>query len=312
MSAAWQVDQLAFDTNESISYSHDFLQLLRSSLLRRPWAVLQNGRRVLKGYGSKSEEYWEAAADMCRAALEVGELATARRILDRIGDKFGTARVRVKLLSGQLLESQGRSSQAMDVYIQTISEAPLSPVAYKRQVAVLKSDMKWNEAIALLNYYLTIYGDDVEAWAELCALALRVARFAHALFAASELVAQDGSNYAHHLLLADVYMTCTRTVQNVSSAHQHYVASAGIRTRGNLRALYGVWLTSSLLLLPSSDTNNSNISNEGCNDAASTERLTKTHAHSKKAIVAVYQSEPCAHTDHSHVNRMLENYQTSQ
>lgn len=249
---------------------------------------------------------------MCRAALEVGELATARRILDRIGDKFGSARVRVKLLSGQLLESQGRSSQAMDVYIQTISEAPLSPVAYKRQVAVLKSDMKWNEAIALLNYYLTIYGDDVEAWVELCSLALRVARLAHALFAASELVAQDGSNYAHHLLLADVYMTCAPTAQNISSAHQHYVASAGIRTRGNLRGLYGVWLTSSLLLLPSSDTNNSNISNEGRKDAATTERLMKTQVHSKKAIEAVYLSEPCAHADHSHVSRMLENYQTGQ
>lgn len=295
--AAWQVDQAILDESLNV-HGADVVHILRSSLLNRPWTLLKAGRNALVSHGIKRREYWDIASDMCRAAAECGEQTTAARILDRIAKKFPES-FRCSVLRGVTLESQGRLGQAMDLYIHTISDNPMTPTAYKRQIAVFKSQSKPSEAVALLHHYLSIYSQDIEAWTEACALSMKLGRLSHALYAASELVVIDAANYAHHILLADVYMTCKRTFQNVTMAQVHYIASVNNHKRPNLRALYGIWLTTKLLLTAH------------VNQLDTSKRLDviKLQKHTQRAIHAVYNSGYCLKQNSLHVDAMFEQIQ---
>lgn len=152
----------------------------------------------------------------------------------------------------------------------------MAPTAYKRQVAVLKSEMKTPEAVSMLNYYLSFYPNDADAWAELCALCLSLGRLSHALFAASELVVNDPRNHAYLTLTADVYMTC-QGKENFLHAREYYAASLMARKYGNLRALYGLWLACSLL----SD-------NELLDKEEEISRNCKLLEKAKKGVMAIY------------------------
>lgn len=209
-----------------------------------------------------------------QAAAQKNEHEILQTTVSQIASRFSNS-PRAKTLRALTLEAIGRWSDAMDAYIAVIQEEPMAPIAYKRQVAVLKSQMKRPEAIALLNYYLSQYSDDHDAWAELCALCLDIGRFAHAVFAANELVLLDPANHAYHTLAGDVYMTCGGRT-NLVRAREHYAASLNVRTHANLRALFGLWLACSRLM------DNRLLSGE---EAAKNEQLL---AVAQKGIRAVY------------------------
>lgn len=296
--AASQLKQLLDGTNASPSTSDaaEALRLLRTSNTNRPSLVLHLGDLALSNYRPTCIEYWHITADICRAASECGELEIAESMLDRIMHQFPKTS-RTEMLNGISHEAKGEFNTAMNLYMQVIEREPMSPVIYKRQVAILKSKLKLPEAVAFINYYLSLYANDVEAWAELCALSLRLGRLSHALFAASELIINDPGNHAYHTLLADVYFTSGPTAHNLYKARAHYLASVNAWKKGNLRALYGIWLTCTMLI--------------DANMVQHDEHPNQTAillSHSKAAITTVYMSVQGRHQEqhHDHVHALLE------
>lgn len=293
--AAWELNILLNrEWNKSERHSQvsdEIIRLLRASSLNRPWAVLRSGKNALITHKKTNQDYWEILSDMCRAASECGDFQTVERLLRYLCNQFPSS-PRCEVLHGLLLESQGKRMDAMGKYMNVVEKQPLSPNAYKRQIAIMKSECKWSEAIALVNFYLSIYTQDMEAWSELCALSLRLGRLSHALFAASELVMNDEGNYTYHLLLADVYMTCKPTTHFIKMAQSHYTKSATLRKRGNLRALYGIWLTCTAL-----------FNRVNSNDDESS-HLLQIQNHTVSAIQAVYKSTTYYQNYH-HVDGLL-------
>lgn len=221
------------------------LSLLHNSRLSRPDLVLRFGDLVLSRLSESSKEYWDVCEQISTAAAELGEFEIMQSFSKRILGRFPHS-VRAFVVSGRTKEARSLWKAAADTYIGVIEEEPMAPSVYKRQVAILKSEMKIPGAVSMLNYYLSFYPGDVDAWAELCALCLSLGRLSHSLFAASELVVNDPGNHAYLTLTADVYMTC-RGKENILHAREYYSASLMARKHGNLRALYGLQLACTVL-----------------------------------------------------------------
>lgn len=265
---------------------------------------------MLKSFGrARPEEYWHVLTHMVRAAGEVGQLTIAHRLLHRASTTFPGS-VRHDVLHGMLHEAAGRPSLAIDAYIRAVSADALhGGAAYKRQVAALKMQGKVSEAATLLNYYLHLFGRDAEAWVELVGLSLRLGRVAHALFASAELVLMDPGNYAYHILAADVYMTCSPSMHNVGMAQTHYISALNCSRRNNLRALYGIWLSTKLLLQQEGprgghddDDEDSASKDEAQREREQNERL---QAQTRHAVMAIYTSNHCRKQDIRHIERLF-------
>lgn len=272
------------------------LALIRASHLHRPRDVLRSGLVLLSQSSQSSRAYWDVVADVCRAASECGALDVAKSMLRHITRRFPDSARRVTL-AGIVLEAQAMYDQAMHLYMSIIDKSPLCPTMYKRQITVLKAQLKWNESIALTNYYLSMYCQDTQAWTELCGLCLRLGRLSHALFAASELVMNDPGNHAYHTLLADVYFTAGGH-HNLSMASTHYTASINLRRRANLRALCGVWLCS-MLLLRASETKqikNVDLDENVCEQARD---------HARSGVDAIYASVIQPHSNFNLLQSLL-------
>ncbi len=223
----------------------DALRLLRESHLYRPDLVLWL-RDVASGQlRPRSVEYWDVQEQICTAAAEQGEWELLKSVSKRIYEKFPSS-FRTRLMFGRRREALSLWPDALKTYMELVADDPMCRLAYKRQVAVLKSQQKVPEAIAMLNYYLSHFGTDGEAWAELAVLCLEQTRISHALYAANELVLIDPNNHASHTLVADIYMTAGDK-EEVVLARKHYAASLSARKKKNLRALYGMWLAASVL-----------------------------------------------------------------
>lgn len=264
------------------------LAVIRASHLHRPREVLRGGLVLLSKYRLSPRAHWDVVADVCRTASECGAFDVAKSMIRQISKQFPDSPRRVTL-AGILLEAQSMYDHAMRLYMGFIDKSPVSPSVYKRQIAVLKAQLKWSESIALTNYYLSVYSQDVQAWAELTALCLRMGRLSHALFAASELVMNDPRNHAYHTLLADVYFT-VGDYDNLNMARIHYTTSVNLRRKANLRALCGVWLCSTLLL--------SNSDRRQVERAEPEEHVfEQARHHARDAIDAIYGSIPHPHSN---------------
>lgn len=268
------------------------LALLRTSNLYRPDLVLWLGDAATSQLRPRSIEYWDVQEQICNAAAVLREWDILKSISKRIYDRFPTS-FRMRLLFGRRREALSLWPDALKTYVEIIADDPMCQLAYKRQVAVLKSQHKLQEAIAMLNYYLGHFGTDAEAWAELAVLCLEQTRISHALYAANELVLIDPNNHASQTLVADIYMTAGEK-EDMILARKHYAASLSLRKKKkNLRALYGVWLASSVLeshfKLPE-------------DEQALNQQILEW---SKKAIAGVYGEMPNA-DEYSFVSKVLE------
>lgn len=230
----------------SATTAGSILSLIREARLPRSDLVLQLGDHALSRMSARTRAYWDVLAQICGAAGEGGEYEVMDSTFAKIIARFPHS-PRAFILLGRAHEVKGKFQEAMDTYIGVLKEEPMVPAAYKRQVAVLKSEEKLPAAVSMLNYYLSLYSDDTDAWAELCSLCLALGRFTHAVFAANELVVADPGNHAYQTLAGDVYMTCGGE-DNLIRAREHYASSLMARKYGNLRALFGLFLACSRLL----------------------------------------------------------------
>lgn len=221
------------------------LSIIRRAPLFDPDLILQLGHVARRQHSRASSSYWDITEQIALAAADRGKWDFLRDLLWEICRKFPKS-CRRDMLNARIAEAKCRWDDALSMYTKVVESNPLRCIAYKRQIAVLKSQFRTQEAIALLNYYLSIFSRDVEAWAELCALCLSRGRLEHALFAANEVVIHSPLDHAAHTLVADVYMTIGGA-DNVLNARRHYGTSLHCKQKKNLRALYGMWLASATL-----------------------------------------------------------------
>lgn len=246
MAAAALDAQLAAANSSAPPVAAAALSLISDARLYRPRTVLRLADTALRAHRPSTRPFWDAAEQVALAAYHVFDSRTAAQFVRRILDRFPNSS-RARLLQAISHESQLIWVDAARAYIRITDADPLFKPAYKRQVALLKSQFKLSEAATLLHDYLNKFATDFDAWAELCALDLQLGRFAHAIFAANELLLLDPHNHAAHTVVADVYATLGG-VHNLCLARKHYAASLSMRAASNLRALYGLWLVCATLL----------------------------------------------------------------
>jgi ER membrane protein complex subunit 2 len=228
------------------------LALIRGAPLYRPDLVIALGSVARRSTSSLSLANWDFAEQIAVNAADMGRWDIYDRIVEEIGKMFpGSCRLQV--LQGLAAEARCEWNNALHIYMNIVEKDATRADARKRQIAVLRSQKKVPEAIALLKHYLESFSTDQEAWAELCAMCLGCGRFSHALFAANEVLIAQPNSYTSHILVADVLMTIGGD-ENLLAARRHYAASIARKRKGNARALYGLWLAA--LELKSGDEGN--------------------------------------------------------
>lgn len=293
--AASRLDTL-LSTEPSPKNSFEILTLINEARLNRPDLILEHGESALKHHAATTKQHWDVIERITLAAAQLGEEEIKETHLDKIMKKFPSS-VRAFTLLGMTQEALGGHTHAAETYLSVLRKQPIAPNIYKRQVALLKASKQPAEAASLLNYYLGFHGDDFDAWAELCALALRLGRFSHAAFAANEMILLQPENYAAHLVVADVYMT-TGHVEALIMARTHYATSLGLRKSGNLRALYGLWLSCSVLF------------GDGDLKAQERDKCFDLLSIAKKGIRSVYENHNAAATGEFVMNMLKSNVVT--
>ncbi|KAI0567200.1 Tetratricopeptide repeat domain 35 [Gracilaria domingensis] len=231
---------------QSAAAAAQLLSAIADGSLYLPQLVAQHAALALTAHRPTSRRYWDVLEQLFIAACQLRDNASASSALSRILGRFPDS-ARSRVLRGLSLEANCDWIAAANEYIQLIAEHPRAQNAYKRQIALFKSQRKLPEAAALLHHYLDMFATDFDAWAELCSLALQLGRFAHAIFAANELLVIDPENHAAHVVVADVYVTLGG-VEHLCLARKHYAASLALRPAPNLRALYGLWLVCAMII----------------------------------------------------------------
>jgi hypothetical protein len=223
------------------------LAIVRRAPLYRPDLAMALAEPARAANGIDYVTYWDVTEQLAVTAADRGDWLAFDRVMDQVRARFPKS-WRTDMLFGYLSEVRGAWGIALKTYMDVVEDNPLKSGAYKRQIAVLKAQRKVPEAIALLNYFLQHFSCDLDAWAELAALCLAEGRMEHALFAANEVLMHSGGGHAAHALVADIHMTIGG-FQQFLSARRHYSASLSARRKGNMRALYGLWLAATSLQL---------------------------------------------------------------
>lgn len=164
MAASAALEEALQRPNHRTSDGHSVLDVIRSAPLWKPAHLLRfvptksAMRRSLDNF------------TLARAALELGHWdlydLLRKRLLATLR-KSGTVHC---LCFGMRLEAREKWERAATCYVELIERDATNVLAYKRQVAVMKSQGLVPEAVACLNQYLQFYPVDSFAWAELCDL----------------------------------------------------------------------------------------------------------------------------------------------
>eukprot|EP00899_Mesostigma_viride_P024640 jgi/Mesvir1/5360/Mv15443-RA.1 len=233
----------------SFAQKKRYLQLVRQKGVRRSETVLKFGKDILQDSGAErrlGDEVWNVYEQVCIAALDTHDMATAQKCYLALVRQFPKANFRVGRLKGMLLEAELAYPRADEEYGRLLAEDEGNVNAMKRRVVIAKSKGKIPEAIDLLVKYLDTYMADVDAWLELASLYLSRHLFRQALFCFEELVLAVPHSPVYHRKCAEVCYTMGGA-DNLRSARKHYAAAVEISDASDVRSLYGLVLTTSAL-----------------------------------------------------------------
>jgi len=193
---------------------------------------------------SLGNEKYLILEQVCIAALDCHILSVAETCIKSLLKQFPNS-LRVKKLEAMYFEAQEAFELASDVLDGIINADETNSAARKRKVAILKAQGRTVEAIKELTEYLKIFMADVEAWQELSELYIAEQDFSKAAFCVEELILHNPHNHLLHQRYADIKYT-QGGVENLETARSYYSQTLKINPK-NMRALYGLYLTSSAL-----------------------------------------------------------------
>ncbi|KAL1491825.1 hypothetical protein ABEB36_012362 [Hypothenemus hampei] len=182
---------------------------------------------------------------VCIAALDCHVLSIAKTCIENLSQEFPKS-LRVKKLQAMYFEAKEDFGSAIKILDAIIKADETNSPARKRKVAILKAQGKNAEAIKQLTEYLKIFMADVEAWQELADLYITEHDYQKAAFCVEELILHNPHNHLLHQRYADIKYT-QGGFDNLEIAKSYYSQALKINPK-NMRALYGLYLTSSSLL----------------------------------------------------------------
>nr|CAG4648206.1 EOG090X0CGE [Moina brachiata]SVE93234.1 EOG090X0CGE [Moina brachiata] len=221
----------------------DLLRNWREENCRQSEDIVDLWQNVLSNYlGKLGDEGWLVLEQVFVAALDCHNIQLANNCLSKLNQQFpGSLRVkRLKALKFSALEQY---DDAMDILEDIIKKDETNAAARKQKVAIFKAQGLLIEAIKELADYLKIFMADQEAWLELADLYISQQEWNKAAFCVEELILHSPFNHLYLQRYAEIKYT-QGGFENLEMARSYYAQAAKLNPK-NVRALYGLILTSS-------------------------------------------------------------------
>jgi len=233
----------------TLSSVEDCLSLLRQwreDGVRRSDAIVEIWEEFLSGDPSKlGDERYMVIEQVAVAAMDTHRTDIVDRCLGELKRAFDLDSVRVRRLFGMRYEMLDMWDKALAIYDDILKEDDSNSSARKRKIAILKARGDNVKAIAELNRYLKDFMSDAESWMELCELYIAEQELAKAAFCCEELILQNPNNHIYFQRYAEVKFT-QGGFENMEMAKTYYAKAVTLNS-SNMRALYGLLLTSTQL-----------------------------------------------------------------
>eukprot|EP00124_Ichthyophonus_hoferi_P003257 Ihof_evm6s273 gene=Ihof_evmTU6s273 len=186
--------------------------------------------------GALGDKVWDVYEYVAMAALDCCRPDLVKFCVEKLCTKFPNS-IRATRLKGLILESEGKLEEAIDVYDALLMKDPNSMPVKKRLIALSKATGDYETAITDLVKYLDVFVTDYEAWAELCMLYLRDARYTPAAFCVEELILAHPTTDSYFVLYGEICYA----QKKFDMARKYYGKAADLNNK-NLKALYGVFM----------------------------------------------------------------------
>lgn len=154
--------------------------------------------------------------------------------------------LRVQKYKAMLFEALEHYDEAIEILDAIIKKDETNAAPRKRKVAILKAKGRNSEAIKEMSDYLKKFMSDQEAWHELCNLYLAEGEYAKAAFCMEEVLLHNPHSHLIHQRLAEIRYTMGG-IENIEIAKSYYSQAIKLNSN-NIRALYGLYLVSSMTL----------------------------------------------------------------
>ncbi|XP_054266809.1 ER membrane protein complex subunit 2-like [Macrosteles quadrilineatus] len=220
----------------------DKLRIWREENVRQSSDVIAMWDSVFQDKIHKlGDEQYVAYEQVFVAALDCNRIDVANECLHALTAAFPDS-LRIYKLQVMKLEAQERYEEALELLQNIIKKDKTNAAPRKRRVAILKACGKIPEAIKELTEYLKKFMVDQEAWQELCDLYLSEQEYGRAAFCMEELILHNPHSHLLHQRLAEIKYT-QGGFENMEIARSHYCMAIKLNPN-NMRALYGLFLTS--------------------------------------------------------------------
>ncbi|XP_071142788.1 ER membrane protein complex subunit 2-like [Mytilus edulis] len=230
--------------------SRDCLRRLREDHVRDSELVVRLWEECLMNHREKlGDELWTVYEQVCIAALDCQRLDLSEICLELLHNKFPDS-VRVKRLLGMRYEAEKKFVKAEEVYQAIIDKDESNMFVRKRLVTIAKEQNEVTKAIELLNKYLEQFMTDFEGWLELCDLYLSQLDYSKACYCMEELIMSNPHNHLFYQKFAEIKYTMGDP-ESMAMARSYYAQAIKLNPK-NVRALYGLFLSSSNLALTAS------------------------------------------------------------
>lgn len=182
---------------------------------------------------------------ICLAAIDLQDHQLIKICLDELVTKFpGSGRVkRLRIIAR--LEMRERYEDALKSYDELIRADESNAIHYKRKIAILIAQRRNVEAVREVTEYLKKFMNDQEAWLELSDLYIQEQDYSKAAFCLEELILTNPHNHLYFQKYAEIQYTI-----NTTESHElarSYFSQALKLNQGNVRALFGLYLSSTSL-----------------------------------------------------------------
>lgn len=141
---------------------------------------------------SETQDQWTTLENLFISCLQTGDDDSARKLLDKLIDRFGETNERVMAYSGMYAESRIDSDkdfiEVLKEYGEALEANPANLHLQKRRVALLRSKGKIVEAVTQLVHLVECSPTDAECWAELASLYVQQGLWEQAVFAMEEVL----------------------------------------------------------------------------------------------------------------------------
>lgn len=180
------------------------------------------------------------------AALDCNRTKMAEKCIKLLTAEFPGS-LRVQKYKAMLFEALEHYDEAIEILDAIIKKDETNAAPRKRKVAILKAKGRNSEAIKEMSDYLKKFMSDQEAWHELCNLYLAEGEYAKAAFCMEEVLLHNPHSHLIHQRLAEIRYTMGG-IENIEIAKSYYSQAIKLNSN-NIRALYGLYLVSSMTLL---------------------------------------------------------------